>query len=74
MWGLFPLAPFSPFAYSLEERPWDKQHKSAAANLAQARKEAREVGIERNKEVRRRVRAYRMKQEALEEKRRDAND
>lgn len=68
------MAPFSPFAYSANDRPWDKQHKSAAANLAQARKEASEIGIQRNREVRRRVRAYRMEQEALEEKRKAGND
>jgi len=41
----------------------DKRHMSAVQNLAQARSEAQEYGMERRKEIRRRVREYQLEQE-----------
>ena len=41
----------------------DHNHRAAAANLAQARREAREFGHERRKEIRRRVQEYREQEE-----------
>lgn len=41
----------------------DKRHMSAVQNLAQARSEAQEYGIERRREIRRRVREYQLEQE-----------
>lgn len=41
----------------------DHTHRAAAANLAQARREAREFGHERRKEIRRRVQEYREQEE-----------
>ncbi|OJA13168.1 hypothetical protein AZE42_06224 [Rhizopogon vesiculosus] len=46
----------------------DKRHMSAVENLAQARSEAQEYGMERRREIRRRVREYQ-----LEEEERDAH-
>lgn len=41
----------------------DRTHRAAAANLAQARREAQEFGHERRKEIRRRVQEYREQEE-----------
>ncbi|KAG2141917.1 hypothetical protein DEU56DRAFT_270648 [Suillus clintonianus] len=41
----------------------DKRHMSAVQNLAQARSEAQEYGMERRREIRRRVREYQLEQE-----------
>jgi hypothetical protein len=41
----------------------DKRHMSAVQNLAQARNEAQEYGMERRREIRRRVRQYQLEQE-----------
>ncbi|KIP07229.1 hypothetical protein PHLGIDRAFT_427093 [Phlebiopsis gigantea 11061_1 CR5-6] len=46
--------------------PSDQQHRSAAANLAQARAEAREFGEQRRLEIKRRVREHR-EQAALQD-------
>lgn len=41
----------------------DQMHHAAAANLAQARREAREFGAERREEIRKRVKAHKEGQE-----------
>ncbi|GJE85381.1 J domain-containing protein [Phanerochaete sordida] len=46
----------------------DTMHMTAAANLAQARREAREFGEERRREIRRRVQEYREKCDMMNEK------
>ncbi|KAH7925308.1 hypothetical protein BV22DRAFT_993851, partial [Leucogyrophana mollusca] len=44
-----------------------QRHLSAANNLAQARSEAREFGMERRREIRKRVREYQLAKEVVEE-------
>lgn len=46
----------------------DTMHMTAAANLAQARREAREFGEERRREIRKRVQEYREKCDMMNEK------
>lgn len=48
----------------------DKRHMSAVENLAQARSEAQEYGMERRREIRRRVREYQLEQEERDDHRR----
>jgi hypothetical protein len=64
MLGLYPFSPFT--RYSSPEN--DRMHRSAARNLAQARRDAKEFGAERNMEIKKRARAYRLE---LEGKKRD---
>ncbi|KAH7906633.1 hypothetical protein BJ138DRAFT_610925 [Hygrophoropsis aurantiaca] len=43
-----------------------ERHRSAAANLAEARRDAREYGAERRREIRKRVREYQIEKEEME--------
>lgn len=52
----------------------DKRHMSAVENLAQARSEAQEYGMERRREIRRRVREYQLEQEERDAHRRCSCD
>ncbi|CCM05592.1 uncharacterized protein FIBRA_07820 [Fibroporia radiculosa] len=45
----------------------DQRHQAAAASLAQARREAREYGQERRREIRRRVQEFREQEEGLQD-------
>ncbi|KDQ61975.1 hypothetical protein JAAARDRAFT_31462 [Jaapia argillacea MUCL 33604] len=59
--GLAPTLFLNPYSYV------DQRHLAAAANLAQARKEAREYGMERRKEIKKRVSDYRRLREGEED-------
>ncbi|KAI0040063.1 hypothetical protein FA95DRAFT_1566725 [Auriscalpium vulgare] len=50
----------------------EQRHLSASANLAAARREAREYGLERRKEIRKRVTEYKGERERPEDRREDA--
>lgn len=51
----------------------DTRHKNAAQNLAQARREAREYGLIRRSEIRKRVRAQELQDEYSSKVQKDGN-
>ncbi|KLO06531.1 hypothetical protein SCHPADRAFT_687688 [Schizopora paradoxa] len=64
------LIPYSSYTSSIT----DSKHLSAAQNLAQARREAREYGLERRREIRKRVRVNQLESEFDSSEGRDASE